>query len=196
MVTILILTHNRPELFKQCINSVISNKHFNNIQVIVNNDSSDIQEICHDNIKYFYSKLQVNDIYKFLYDQAQTDYIMYLEDDDTLLNIDNIMKNLHLADLHIGLYLPYVSLRKVYQFEEQIRNIKNKTFNYRYFQLSQMIFKKSMVSKFPSQYDNENDEKLLSNILSNNPLTEYYKDFIFKQGVDGNNLSLEYIIGD
>jgi glycosyltransferase involved in cell wall biosynthesis len=53
-LSILILTHNRPILFKRCINSVLNNLPNFDIEILVNNDSKDITEIYHDNVNIFY----------------------------------------------------------------------------------------------------------------------------------------------
>ena len=58
LLSILILTHNRPTLFKRCISSVIDNfieSQFD-IEVIVNNDTRDITEVYDDrfDIRYMY----------------------------------------------------------------------------------------------------------------------------------------------
>ena len=44
-LSILILTHNRPKLFKRCIKSVIKNLPDFDIEILVNNDSNDIEEV-------------------------------------------------------------------------------------------------------------------------------------------------------
>ena len=84
-LSILILTHNRPSLFKRCITSVLNNLPNYNIEILVNNDSNDISEVYSDkvDISYFYKKTEkLTDIYKFLFDQSKGEYIFYLEDDD------------------------------------------------------------------------------------------------------------------
>ena len=82
-LSILILTHNRPKLFQRCIRSVIDNCP-KNIEIIVNNDSNDIEEVKRENIYYFYNKFQLTDIYKFLVQKASGEFLYFLEDDDYL----------------------------------------------------------------------------------------------------------------
>ena len=190
-ISVLILTHNRPELFKRCLASAIEYRKLSphDIEIIVNNDSFDIEEV-DDNIKYFYSTLPVNDIYPFLYDQSNGDYIMYLEDDDELIYNDIQFDH----DLIIGIYNAYSKDRNIKQLQELIINREQSTVNFEHFQLTQMIFKREFVTNFPSVYHDENDETLLSNILSNNPTIKYCNRLFFKQGVDFQNLSLGTII--
>ena len=54
-LSIIILTHNRPKLFKRCLNSVINLK-LKNYEIIINNDTDDIGKISRENIHYFNKK--------------------------------------------------------------------------------------------------------------------------------------------
>lgn len=81
-MSILILTHKRPDLFNRCILSALKNIP-NNIEIIVNNDSNDITEIPHPQVQYFYENPEhLSDKYKFILDKAKGEFIYYLEDDD------------------------------------------------------------------------------------------------------------------
>ena len=88
-LSILIPTHNRPSLFKRCIKSVLDQSTNIKYEIIVNNDSRDIDEIYDDSvsIKYYYKKYyDISKIYKFLYDQSCGEYVYFLEDDDYIGN--------------------------------------------------------------------------------------------------------------
>ena len=50
MLSILILTHNRPQLFKRALTSVLNNLPDYEIEILVNNDSQDIEEIYSDDV--------------------------------------------------------------------------------------------------------------------------------------------------
>ena len=80
-LSILILTHNRPKLFKRCIDSVIKNLPDFDIEILVNNDSNDIEEVYSENItiKYFYKKYkELGETYRFLYFESKGEYIFFL----------------------------------------------------------------------------------------------------------------------
>ena len=86
-LSILILTHNRPKLFTRCITSVLNILPEYKVEILVNNDTNDIQEVYDNkvNIRYFYEqKNDLSDIYKFLYNTAKGEFIYFLEDDDYL----------------------------------------------------------------------------------------------------------------
>jgi len=91
-ISILILTHKRPELFKRCINSVLKNKP-DDVEILVNNDSNDIEEI--PGATYYYKQdNNLSNIYNFLMKTAQGEYLYFLEDDDYVVpNFWNILLN-------------------------------------------------------------------------------------------------------
>ena len=72
-LSILILTHNRPELFNRALSSIFNTDVGSGLNIYVNNDTCDIQEIestDHD-IKYYYKTYDdLTDTYKFLFDIA------------------------------------------------------------------------------------------------------------------------------
>ena len=85
MLSILILTHNRPQLFKRALTSVLNNLPDYEIEILVNNDSQDIEEIYSDDVHIEYSYFTDADlslVYKHLFDRAIGDYVFFLEDDD------------------------------------------------------------------------------------------------------------------
>lgn len=176
-LSILILTHNRPELFKRALNSVLELK-LENIEILVNNDSSDISES--KEYKLFRVKLEnLSEIYFNLFKNAKGKYIYFLEDDDYLLNgfkefYNEVLENN--SDFGIAKYIKH--------------NLKPMKFNKEDFQLSQVIFKKSKITKFPFDNDIENDYKLYINNKNDNTLVS--NKVIFKQTTDGkDNISFK-----
>ena len=180
-LSILILTHNRPNLFKRCINSILKNLPNYDIEILVNNDSRDIKEIYDNNIKisYYYKKRKkLTDIYKFLYEQSTGEYIFYLEDDDYIKS--NFFKSLNFNyDIN---FLNYLS-------KDIISNKKNiKTFYNRFFkkckplykihnlenflsifepvdfQFSQIVFKKKGIKYWPTEDNIFNDYKIFKSL--------------------------------
>ena len=170
-LSILIPTHNRPKLFERCIRYVIDNCP-SDVEVIVNNDSNDINEIKNNNnIKYYYKKLQLTDIYKFLVQKAHGDFVYFLEDDDYLspnfyskikdfLNSEN--------DLIIG---KYYSCDKSIDISDDVLRIQHLRKDFciedEMFQLGQVIFKRSLFKDFEwfKDNDNHNDYKMTKYFL-------------------------------
>ena len=162
-LSILILTHNRPKLFKRCIKSVIKNLPDFDIEILVNNDSNDIEEVYNKNItiKYFYKKYnKLGDTYKFLYFESKGEYIFFLEDDDYILPA--FFKHIKLKqDLYISNYISK-PLQKTYDFKTVFKEIDctlyyKDSLNFkqyislykpRYFQLTQIVFRKSSAINF------------------------------------------------
>lgn len=137
ILSILIPTHNRPELFKRCLNSVIDKP--DNVEIIVNNDTSDVD--VPDGVAIFYNKFNnLTEIYQFLVNQAKGKYVWFLEDDDYAVKgfykILNYLEKEY--DVITGLYFPHKG--QIRKTGKLIRNI-----NFFDFQLSQCIFKKSVL---------------------------------------------------
>ena len=182
-ISILILTHNRPELFKRCINSVI-NSNPKNYEILVNNDSHDITEIQGENIRYYYQKhYDLSSTYKFLFDNAKGDYIYFLEDDDYI--IKDFWRYIDYSyNINYLNYLKY----------EAVKNIKTKfkieTVN-EDFQLSQILFQKALVKKFPIGNNIYNDWELFQSIK--NTSINIVPKIMFIQTQDGkDNISSIY----
>lgn len=190
-LSILILTHNRPELFQRALNSVI---HFPNTEIIVNNDSCDIQEINQINIKYFYKQSDdLSDIYNFLIEQSTGEYLFFLEDDDFCTNnADKILNYLN-EDI---IYCPFIPDNNISEYFKWFKYFPNKIIdnetlhqildtNYKYkFQLSQIIFKKTSITNLMINNKLDNDYTFFKNLkgsvqLLNKPL--------FVQTTDGND---------
>jgi len=193
-LSILILTHNRPKQFQKCIKSVVDLMQDNCIdyEIIVNNDSNDIVETYKDVTEYYYNTDDVNELYPFLYSKARGKYIYFLEDDDELLS-SKIFLSLNSHDVHFGMYRAHNKSILKYQMQEFISNKRDRKYIFKYFQLSQIIFKKIPLD-FPQTFHIENDEILLKSILENTSgCIKCWNLFLFKQGVDGTNLSYEEI---
>ena len=103
-LSILILTHNRPKLFERSLNSILSYLT-PKIEVIVNNDSSDIKEIENTNVNYYYEKFNnISSVYEFLFLKSKGKYIYFLEDDDYLRK--QFFEQSFDADIIAGNYCP------------------------------------------------------------------------------------------
>jgi len=192
-LSILILTHNRPELFKRCLNSILS-KNFNyEVQILVNNDSYDIKEIYDNNIciKYFYlnSPDNLGKIYNFLYEQAQGEYIYFLEDDDYLTH--NGLLNIDFK--HDLYYMNYIGVDKNKTIK-RINTFEIEQYN-KDFQLSQILFKKDLLISGMFYYRNNyihNDWKLFQELINNTNNIKLIKNPQFIQTIDGkDNISFK-----
>ena len=171
-LSILILTHNRPELFKRAINSVIN---LPNVEIIVNNDSCDIEEIY--NAKYFYRKSDnLSDIYNFLIEQSSGEYLYFLEDDDYCTS--NMLKYQEFLTEDI-IYCSFIPDNSFLEYSKYFRYFPNKVIsnidlhneldqNYKYkFQLSQIIFKKSCIIEVMQGNYLDNDYRFFRNLIGN-----------------------------
>lgn len=198
-ISILIPTHNRPKLFERCIGSVISNfaKYPADIEIIVNNDSNDIKEIKNTkniNIKYYYNKFQLTDIYKFLVQNASGDYVYFLEDDDYLSPnfYDKIKDVLGKSDLIIGKYYSCDKSEKISNDILRIQHLK-KDFDIEdeMFQLGQIIFKRSIFENFKWFNDNDihNDYKMTKYFLKNYKYIKVNKIFYIQTDDGKDNIS-------
>ena len=198
-LSFLILTHNRPKLFNRCLNSILQFSFPFNIEILINNDSNDIYEIYSDKISIRYFKnsdYNLGNLYKFLFDQASGEYIYFLEDDDYLSK--NFLKYLE-NDLSLSEHdLFYMNYKKVNNrknflpFYMETKNID--------FQLSQILFKKQLLSHFPVVLLNnqlDNDWKLFQILLKKSKLTKIVPNFMFIQTCDGkDNISFPQLNKD
>lgn len=184
-ISILILTHNRPELFTRCLKSVISAYNESNnkyhIEILVNNDSCDIHEICEDYITYYYyHNNNLGKIYKNLFDKATGKFIYYLEDDDYITK--DFFNHINLE--HDWNFLNF----KLYEIKEAILEAKKEfkiPVTNTHFQLSQLLFKKNLIKEFPVNNKLDNDWKLLNQLR---PYKCYLvKNYMFIQTKDNND---------
>jgi glycosyltransferase involved in cell wall biosynthesis len=201
LVSILILTHKRPHLFKRCIKSVLTNKP-EWAEIIVNNDSNDINEI--KGAKYYYKKHDdLSRTYNYLWDKASGKYIYYLEDDDYV--VKNFWKALEDGIVMAGKnnicfkYIPYRPELYFKWFNEisggkySVEELLNKI-NIDHYQLGQTVFLKEGIDKFVTKNKLENDLLLLKGskigIL-------YIPIPIYIQTIDGgDNISWEKLCTD
>jgi glycosyltransferase involved in cell wall biosynthesis len=195
-LSILILTHNRPQLFKRCLDSVLAQIH-PDVEVLVNNDSNDIEEVEHPQVQYFYHKgNNLSDVYKFLLDKAQGEYVYYLEDDDYLRE-DFLSVELD-ADLIVGNYYPtynpkeFVEMMSVYKDDWHVPADFAEDLNTTHLQLSQHIFKRSHIIDFdfPNDSNIHNDIKLaIHAIWKAQSIRTTSKIFYFQTIDGGDNIS-------
>lgn len=190
-LSILILTHNRPELFKRCLESVLS-QITPDVEVIVNNDSCDIEEIVHPQVTYYYYKpASLCEIYKFLLIMAHGKYVYYLEDDD-YLNKDFLTVELT-ADLIVGNYCPMYSpsnimnIMSMYKEQSIAPDVFLSNLNIEHLQLSQHIFKRHTIHDFDFQMDNNihNDIRLVIHAARKSDTVKTTSKVLYYQTIDG-----------
>ena len=204
-LSILIPTHNRPKLFQRAINSVLNNRSEIDIEIIVNNDTNDIQEIYDNqtNIMYHYQQFHdISKIYEYLYKQSSGEYIYYLEDDDYIRS--NFFPSLDLTkDINymeyisnplITCYGPLCSHKKLTINRKYKHNTSKQFFELfddEEFQLGQILFKKILVTNFPAGNHLNNDYRLFQNITEKNPSFKYISKQTWIQTSDGkDNISI------
>jgi glycosyltransferase involved in cell wall biosynthesis len=190
-LSILILTHNRPQLFKRCLESVLKQLP-NDAEVIVNNDSRDIEEIPHPQVIYHYHKPNtLCDIYKFLLEQSKGEYVYYLEDDDYLA--DDFTSIPLTADLIVGNYYPtysptyLIECLGMYDNELVWPEVFREQMNLEHLQLSQHIFKRKSILDFNFTADNNvhNDIRLVLHASTRSNKVQMMKKVFFYQTIDG-----------
>jgi len=198
-LSFLIPTHNRPKLFRRCIESVLE-QLTDDIEIIVNNDSHDIDEVEHHSISYYYEKFDnLSDIYKFLLSKATGEYVYFLEDDDYLapMFIDNLKLD---ADLIVGNYLPLYKVQNPIFYatlNADARYIDNaegfvQSLNFEHLQLSQHVFRRSTIEnfKFPDDNNVYNDINLVLHAATQSNSIRTTRQVFYCQTTDGgDNLS-------
>ena len=203
-LSILILTHKRPKLFKRCVESVLS-KYENcsdkfHLEILVNNDSDTTDLIEYKEFKSDY----LSDVYMHLINSAHGEHIYILEDDDILLNsFFDVYYNNRDKDLILGLYYPEYGLKDIskfmfrkesYKFNYFLNNIFNKDY-IKFFQLGQIIFKKSIFNTIIKGNYIDNDVYLFKNL--NTDTIHLSNKLLYKQTTDGNdNISFNHLNTD
>lgn len=199
-LSILIPTHNRPLLFERCINSVLKQIANHDVEIIVNNDSQDIRPIHHGCVQYHYNQFNnLSQIYQFLLSQASGEYVYFLEDDDHVAK-DFFDVNLD-ADLIGGNYYPCYDTKHLLAIMKQCKDREFtdfKTFanqvNFEHLQLSQYIFKKSVIQDFEFPMDNNvhNDIHLVLHAAQRSNQIRTTSKVLFYQTIDGgDNISFD-----
>jgi glycosyltransferase involved in cell wall biosynthesis len=190
-LSILILTHNRPELFARCLQSVLDQLP-PNVEIIVNNDSRDISEIKHPQVSYHYNQYDnISLIYKFLLDQSTGDYVYYLEDDDYLAKefFTITLKDDLIAGNYVPMYNPSYLLEcmrlHTNAIIDPIAFVTN--LNLKHLQLSQFIFKRTIIKDFVFPMDNNvhNDINLVVYAASKSRQVCTLNKVLFYQTIDG-----------
>ena len=190
-LSILILTHNRPVLFSRCLQSVLARLP-KDVEVIVNNDSNDITEVWHPQVKYHYYKFDsLCEIYQHLLMEAKGDYVYYLEDDDYL---NNSFFDIPLDfDLTVGNYCPTYDpnnlLEYMAHYKESILSPTDflNAIDFEKLQLSQHIFKRTSILGFDFKKDNNvhNDIRLVLYAASRTQRIRTTSTILFYQTKDG-----------
>jgi glycosyltransferase involved in cell wall biosynthesis len=191
-LSILIPTHNRPHLFARCLNSVLD-QITPNVEVVVSNDSRDVIEIEHPQVKYYYNEFDsLCEIYQFLLQQAIGEYVYYLEDDDYLLP-DFLISLEYGADMIAGNYYPtYETTDKlIYPRLYKPALVSPKEFldnlNEEHLQLSQHVYKRSTIVDFTFPKDSHiNNDILLTKHAANNcTVIQTTNKIFYYQTIDG-----------
>ena len=190
-LSILILTHNRPKLFKRCLESVLAYIP-EGVEVIVNNDSNDIEEIPHPQVTYHYYKFDsLCEIYQHLLMEAKGEYVYYLEDDDYLSAVFFHIPLEH--DLTIGNYCPTYEpnnlLEYIAHYKDSVLEPADflNVIDFEKLQLSQHIFKREHILGFDFKKDNNvhNDIRLVLHAASKAKDIQTLGRVLFYQTKDG-----------
>ena len=210
-ISILMLTHNRPHLFQRALNSVLKTNVMN-LEILVNNDSCDIEETnsnSHD-VKYFYNKHDdITKIYRFLFESTTRDFVYFLEDDDYINRkfFDYIDLN---CDINFMNYIstPLVSevgLQRAVLLTSQNTNKETpvlyedfiQTFAPRYFQLGQLLFRKSKLAEFPYSKNCIQNDLMMFNNFKHDSVVNYIDTPLWVQTTDGkDNISFDNLSGN
>ena len=179
-LSILILTHNRPKLFKRCIESILACKVPPGVEVIVNNDSNDIDEIYNTAIpiSYYYKRdSDLSNLYRFLFDRSLCEFVYFLEDDDYIKR--NFFDNLDFeSDVNYLEYVsepliaeigPYCAYKRVVKSNRHLFEVTDlskflREYTPRDFQLGQILFRKSLIKSFPVGNNINNDIELFHSL--------------------------------
>ena len=210
-ISVLILTHNRPELFQRCLKSLIHaynkvdtyTKGVLDLEIIVNNDSRDIEEVYTDHIKYQYVQSDnLSDIYRSLFERASGEYIYFLEDDD-VLSVD-FFHELSKCPEDI-LYFNYVPHEWQPSFVPFLEYTSRKGmtkeefldgYDDEHFQFGQICFKKKCldIKDFPTDNTLQNDFEIFKKL---NGSFRTVPKFLYRQTTDGgDNISFRELNKD
>lgn len=179
-LSVLILTHNRPKLFRRCIESVLRSLPNYDVEILVNNDSADIVEVYDDRINITYTYTQshdISDLYGQLFAAARGEFVFFLEDDDYVLPcfFDELDFSYDINFVNYMAHSPKITVKRAdrpFSVDED------------HFQLSQIIFRKSLLTRFPSG-NNINNDWLLFRSLTGTMILN--KRHLWVQTTDGND---------
>jgi len=199
-LSILIPTHNRPDLFQRCLHSVLVQLPENiNVEVIVNNDSNDIREIQHPNVTYYYESFDhLSQVYEFLLHKSEGEYVYFLEDDDYLA--DDFFTKVLLIGNHIAVnYMPchdkenLLEYSMMYLTEGEVDSERFiERLDHRRLQLGQHIFKRKTIIDFDFPRDSEitNDIILVIHAVRNaGEVNTLNRVFYYQTQDGGDNIS-------
>ena len=204
-ISVLIPTHNRPELFKRCLNSVLVAKNLSDVdvEIVVNNDSCDITEMYSDVVRYYYKKSpNLSDIYRGLFERSTNEYVYFLEDDD-IMN-PNFFRILNKYDEDI-LYFNYRPYRWSAEFIRYMGYTKKlhdnlddflERYDDYYFQIGQMCFRKTCldINDFPDDNCLQNDFKIFQRLKGS---FRSIDDVLYTQTISGgDNISFKKLNKD
>ena len=198
-LSILIPTHKRPQLFKRCLQSDLD-QITDDIEVIINNDSNDIEELMHPQVRDYYFKFDtLSEVYQHLLNHARGEYVYFLEDDDYLS--DDFISKLTLdADIIAGNYAPMYNPKYLLECMLLYKNQKltprefAKSLNYEHLQLSQYVFRKEVIAEFIFPLDNNvhNDINLVLFAASKSKTVKTVNKIFYHQTTDaGDNISFK-----
>jgi len=203
-ISVLILTHNRPDLFKRCIESVITAyKHFNvNLEILVNNDSRDITEVYPKMTRYYYSSSSnISVLYQLLFEKASNEYVYFLEDDDVMGKDFFFEVSQHTEDILYFNYIPHewdVSFISFFDYTNK-RGTKEDfldEYDDHNYQFGQICFKKECldINDFPSDNHLQNDFVIFKKLHGS---FKTIPKFLYRQTTDGgDNISFKMLCKD
>ena len=191
-LSILIPTHNRPTLFTRCLESALADIS-PDVEIIVNNDSKDITEIPHPQVKYFYNKFDhLSQVFEFLFNQSTGDFVYFLEDDDYLrTKIDDVLDSQF--GLIVGNYYPTYNTAEKLVFPTIYHNrIFNPSeflalLNREHLQLSQHVYRRDVIAdfEFPMNSDIHNDVLITEHAARKCTLIKTTSAILYCQTIDG-----------
>lgn len=133
------------------------------IEILVNNDSHDIEEYYHEYIPiiYTYNESQnLGTLYKQLFDKASKEYVYFLEDDDIMCrDFFNNLNNCS-SDIIYGKYKPanfdksFISFFRHFGF---VKDLFLEEYDDHNFQFGQIVFRKTALDEFPEDNNLDND---------------------------------------
>ena len=185
LLSIVIFTHNRRELFIRALNSALKNKP-DNVEIIVNNDAEPYNLDIPAQVKVLYIKAPLNLLPEQVIEQASGEYIYVLEDDDYLAkHFYSILDKLNDYDLITGGYLDGTSVNmrqpKIIFDLDRVN-----------FQFGQMIFKRELFHFNAALYNRPCGETCVTydyawyqNMLSRTKRVLNTKTTFFIQSHDG-----------
>jgi hypothetical protein len=162
------------------------------IEVIVNNDSNDIDQIEHPRVQYYYQKFDdLSSNYEFVLSKSTGEYVYFLEDDDYLVG-DFLNQQLD-ADLIVGNYYPKYETTDLFEIVSMYKDDRMNThrfidnLNIEHLQLSQHIYKRSLITDFVFPKDNNirNDIKLTLHAAMRAKSIKTNSKIFYYQTIDG-----------